>query len=81
MSSCPSGKRSFYNQSLAEEALVEHLIRFNHPEGTGPVNVYLCDDCGEYHFTSKGPMSELLSKKSEYIQKQQFSRNWENRLR
>lgn len=78
---CASGKRSFDTSTLAEEALIENHIRFNHPTGVGPINFYICQDCGLYHFTSKGEINAILEERSDYIRKQQLARNWESKLR
>lgn len=81
MSGCVSGKKAFENRHLAEEALIEHMIRFNHTAGRGPVNIYECEDCGLFHFTSKGNPHPILEQKRDYIKRQQDARDWENRLR
>jgi hypothetical protein len=48
-------------QEVAEGALIETWTRFDFSAGNGPIAVYLCDDCGHYHLTSRGPMNERLS--------------------
>jgi hypothetical protein len=60
MTKCASGKRIFQTRSLAEDALIDSWIRNNHCVGNGPVDVYQCDDCGNFHFTSKGAMNARL---------------------
>ena len=60
MDKCSSGKRSYHTQELAEDALLGAQTAYNFPEGQGPINVYLCADCRQYHLTSKGPMNEKL---------------------
>ena len=60
MKNCPSGKRIYVSQTLAEDALIDAWIRSAHKPGNGPVNVYLCEDCGNFHFTSKGNMNTRL---------------------
>lgn len=62
MKKCGTGKRLYPSQQLAEEALIESHIHFEHRAGDGPVTVYQCEDCGEYHLTSRGPMNERLAK-------------------
>ncbi|QSE96069.1 hypothetical protein [Fulvivirga lutea] len=57
---CSTGKNYYHNKDAAEEALIEHLGRNSYAKGTGPINVYLCEFCDGYHFTSKGEESELL---------------------
>lgn len=59
--SCPSGKRAFATEVLAEEALIDTRSRGG-DERHGPVGVYRCDDCGQFHLTSKGPMNARLAK-------------------
>jgi hypothetical protein len=59
---CVTGKRQYDTQSQAEEALIETRGRFVFREGSGPIDVYQCDDCGYWHFTSKGTVSDLLKK-------------------
>lgn len=54
---CPTGKRLYFDQSTAEEALIEARIRFEH---NSAVNVYQCNDCGQWHLTSKGEMNSTL---------------------
>lgn len=60
MKKCSSGKVIYLSQALAEEALLDAWIRNHYAKGQGPVNVYRCDDCGDFHLTSKGVMSERL---------------------
>ena len=57
---CVTGKRAYYSKELAEEALIANRSRCHHNEESGPINVYQCNDCNNWHFTSKGPKSELL---------------------
>lgn len=58
---CQTGKVSYDNEQIALEALVQNRIRNNHSEGSGPTNIYRCEDCGTFHFTSRGPMNEALN--------------------
>lgn len=62
MVKCVTSKRSYPTIELAEEALIEARTQFDFTPGHGPVAVYRCDDCGYYHLTSKGLMSEKLQK-------------------
>ena len=56
---CITGKRVYSSETLAEDALIEAATR--HGEGSGgPVAVYLCHDCANYHLTSKGQMNTRL---------------------
>ena len=80
---CISGKTSYHTKEMAEEALIQHRSRHFHRLTSGPINVYQCDDCGEFHFTSKGPIHPLLQ--SEDIQKEiklaQEASHWEGKFR
>lgn len=52
----------FFTQQQAEDALIELWTKHEYVEGHAPITVYRCEDCGQYHFTSKGTMNEKLSK-------------------
>lgn len=81
---CPVSKKVIYQtDELALEALIQHHIRNFHQQGRGPKNIYLCDHCGLWHFTSKGePHPELESSDvKERIKKEQLGEYWERRLR
>ena len=58
---CPTAKRIYLTEGLAEEALIDAHSRNNYA-GSGPIAVYQCEDCGYYHFTSKGKMNEKLAR-------------------
>lgn len=79
---CPSGKRAYLSKELAEEALIGARINFRSGQG-GPVNIYECRDCGNYHLTSRGPLHELLESKEvlDRIKLERESREWERKLR
>ncbi|MBU2916087.1 MULTISPECIES: hypothetical protein [Reichenbachiella] len=81
MSACVTGKNCYHSQAEGEQALIENRIRYHHSDDAGPQNIYLCDDCGSYHFTSRGPMNEVLRDQLDYIKKQRVARDWESRLR
>ncbi len=80
---CVTGKRSYDTESMAVDALVDIRGRNNYREESGPINVYQCDDCGQWHFTSKGTVHPLL--KDEDVQNRISSQNeaeyWERKLR
>ncbi|QOI97442.1 MAG: hypothetical protein HRU69_08045 [Flammeovirgaceae bacterium] len=61
MQKCTSGKRSYATAALAEEALLEAHIHFAYERANGPVTFYPCEECGQYHLTSKGPLNERLA--------------------
>lgn len=83
MLTCSSGKKIYTSQPMAEDALLEAWIRFNVKEGNGPIAVYQCEDCGNYHLTSKGPMNEKLAKylAEGKMKRDQEARWWEDRLK
>lgn len=58
---CQTGKVSYDHEEIALEALVQNRARYNHTEGSGPINIYQCEDCGSFHFTSRGPMNQALA--------------------
>ena len=80
---CPSKKRSYLSKEEAEEALVQHHIQFYHKEGQGPLDVYECEYCGSWHFTSKGPISGVLTSDTvkRRIQKERIAMDWERKLK
>jgi hypothetical protein len=83
MKGCVSGKTGYLSESVAAEALLDAWVRHRYAPGRGPVNVYLCDACGQYHFTSKGEMHARLAQamKDGSLHRQQQARNWEDRWR
>jgi hypothetical protein len=54
-------KKMYPSREIAEDALIEARIKFNYGASGGPVGIYLCEDCGHYHLTSKGSMNEKLA--------------------
>ena len=54
---CSINKKSYYLESDAQEALIRSNIRFV----KAAVNYYVCDQCSEYHLTSKGESNPLLN--------------------
>ena len=77
MLTCRTGKRVYQTESLAEEALIDAHSR-NQFAGTGPIAVYHCEECGYYHFTSKGPINKRLAEQiaSGKIKLQQQASEW-----
>ena len=49
------------SQEIAEEALIEARTQFDYKLNQGPIGVYQCEDCGYYHLTSQGKMSDKLA--------------------
>ncbi len=80
---CVTGKTCFDSMEIAEEALIQNRIRNYHVDGMGPINVYQCENCGSWHFTSKGEPSKLLSLKEtkERIRKGGEAYYWERKLK
>jgi hypothetical protein len=82
-SRCISGKRPFATQTLAEDALIELWMNNEYSPGQAPIAIYKCEDCGEYHFTSRSPMNERLEKEimSGKVHRQREAKKWEEKLR
>jgi hypothetical protein len=80
---CSSGKIKYPSEEAAEEALLGLWIKNEYTAGQGPVGVYRCDDCGEFHLTSKGTMSDKLQQavRSEKFNRQKEAKNWEDKLK
>lgn len=80
---CVTGKKSYSTKEIAEEALINNHITFNHRAGSGPINVYQCSDCGCWHFTSKGEVNPILnnSRTKSFIRKESDKKSWEDKFR
>lgn len=81
MNSCPTGKRGYLSYELAEEALIGAHVAYNYVKGSGPVGVYQCDDCGQYHLTSKGTINKRLDQmlKDGTLKKNKEANWWEQK--
>lgn len=79
MMKCVSGKNGYESKELAQEALIQHHVRKSHRKGTGPINIYLCSDCDEWHFTSKGAPADFLEdgEVKERIAREKRALDWE----
>ncbi len=81
--SCPTHKYEYYNQDLAETALIDQHIYKGFLPHQGPQNVYECDHCGQWHLTSKShernPRLQEMIDSGEMKRKQEGSR-WERRF-
>lgn len=80
---CKSGKQYYADEQTALMALLEVWGRTAFRAGEGPRTVYRCDDCGGWHFTSKGTVHPQLEA---YLQTPEFqlrrkAADWENRFR
>jgi hypothetical protein len=62
MAGCVTGKKMYGTADMAEQALIEAWVRNDYPAGQGPVAVYKCEDCKEFHLTSSGEMNPALAK-------------------
>lgn len=60
MIKCVSNKKVYPSKEIAEEALFEAHSQFDY-KGGGPIGIYQCEDCGYFHFTSKGPINQKLA--------------------
>ncbi len=81
---CPVSKKvSYENEELALEALIQHHIRNFHQQDRGPRNIYECQHCGSWHFTSKGARHPELESDEvkQRIKKEQLGEYWERKLR
>ncbi len=61
MDHCVSGKRCFPTKEVAEDVLLELWGKNDYRPGEAPIAVYQCDDCGNFHLTSREPMNERLA--------------------
>lgn len=62
MTKCISHKKTYPTREAAEDALIDARTNFEYAPGQGPVGVYPCEDCGNFHLTSKGPINDKLAK-------------------
>lgn len=81
--SCSTKKICFISREVAEEELMANRAKYNYSPGSGPVNIYKCNICEYYHFTSKGEMNpKLLSKDSKKkIDRESEANYWLNKLK
>ena len=70
-------------ESIAEEALISAWITYQYTQGNGPIGVYLCEECGAYHLTSKGKINHKLQESisSGKIQRSKETDAWLNKIR
>jgi hypothetical protein len=52
----------YARREIAEDVLIETQTRYDYGANGGPIAVYQCEDCGQFHLTSKGPMNEKLAR-------------------
>ncbi len=80
---CVTGKKVYENESIAIEALIQHHIMNEFGEKEGPINVYSCLECGNWHFTSKGPKNDIFEDVEvvQRIKKERLAFQWERKLK
>ena len=81
---CPvTHKRSFQDEFMALEALMNNHAQNFHKRESGPINIYQCDHCGDWHFTSKGEIHPDLRKDETQlrIKTERLGAHWERKLR
>lgn len=80
---CVTGKKMFPSRELAEEALIAARTIYKVRESSGPQSVYLCNDCGEWHLTSRNaPDSPVNNPETkERISRQVESDFWEQKFK
>lgn len=83
MSACATNKKSYPTKEIAEEALIEARTQYDFGRREGPVAVYLCEECGAYHLTSKGVMNEKLKQylADGKISLQKEANHWMSRMK
>lgn len=83
MRKCITGKISYPTALVAEDALIEARTNFDYPANNGPIATYLCDECGDYHLTSKGKMNDRLASllADGKIQKQKEANFWMDKFK
>lgn len=80
---CSTGKRAFFDEEAAIEALIQSKIDHHHKIDQGAINVYRCEFCNEWHLTSKGELHKVLNEPQvlSRIKRGQTGRYWEEKYR
>ena len=83
MVKCVSNKKPYPTKEIAEDALIETHMQVEFKKGDGPIAVYLCEDCGNYHFTSQGPANTKLEQAMNdgKIKRQREANAWLDKLK
>lgn len=78
--SCPTNKKIYFTEEIAVEALIQARIRFDSNTAT---SVYLCDDCNNWHLSSRGVMNAKLKEaiKSGNLEHEKKKLDWEEKYR
>jgi hypothetical protein len=82
MIKCRTGKKVYLTETLAEDALLDAHGR-HHYAHSGPIAIYRCDECGYFHFTSKGAMNPKLAEllASGKLKHLREANEWERKLK
>lgn len=77
--SCVSGKKGYYTESEIIEALIRSQISFR----SSATNYYICDDCGEFHLTSRTSLNPILKdpEVKKRIEKERQEQEWTQKFR
>jgi hypothetical protein len=83
LSACPTHKKMYPTESIAEDALISAWTTYQYTRGQGPIGVYLCEECGSYHLTSKGTINNKLQESiaSGKIQRNKEIDAWLDKIR
>jgi len=83
MLKCVSNKKVYPSKEIAEDALIEAHMQFEYTRGNGPIAVYKCEDCANYHLTSQGPINPKLEQlmKDGRIDRQREANQWLRRIK
>jgi hypothetical protein len=83
MAGCVTGKKMYSSKEMAEDALINTWVKNDFPAGMGPVAVYQCGDCGQYHLTSSGEMNPALAQfiKEGKLKLQKEADYWRGKLK
>jgi hypothetical protein len=70
-------------REIAEDVLIEAQTKYQYARQGGPIAVYLCEDCGQFHLTSRGPMNERLARAFDdgAISRQKQANQWLDKLK
>jgi hypothetical protein len=83
LKNCSTHKKQFMTEGIAEEALLAAWTTYSYKQGSGPVAIYLCSECGTYHLTSQGPMNKKLAESlaNGEIDRQKDSNAWMDKIK
>jgi hypothetical protein len=83
MAGCVTRKKMYPSPEIAEEVLIQAWSTYEYAPGSGPVAVYQCEDCGQYHLTSSGEMNPRLAQyiKEGKIKLQKEANQWLNKIK